>query len=271
MEEYISIYKSIYGYLKELSNELSSFSISLKNDKPELYGLLVLNLCTQQTKAIYLLLENKLYPSILILLRNIFESFFNYKWILRANTEEEKIERVIQLEGKAFSDIEKELNVMKENSKSSNPIWTPEMYKEKEQSLELLKTYYSYLTFNDNGKIRFKEPKVRSFEQRLSKTERLKFYSIYRFTSAFVHPTPIIRDVILQREGSVKTPINLLEPHLFETLDYCLFFIYGIAKILIQELHHRLDERKENVDKILNSINSLIIKSNASRLLNSYI
>ncbi len=271
MQEYISIYKSINSYLTEIGKEVSKFSFSEKNDRPELYGLVSLNLCKQQTKAIYLLLENRLYPSVLIIIRNVFESFFNYQWILRAATQEEKVERVIQLEGKAFNDIEKELNVMKEDYKSSDPIWTPEMYKEKEEFLELLKKHYSELTYNDNGKIKFKEPKERSFEQRLSKMERLKFYSIYRFTSAFVHPTPIIRDVLLKREGSDKSPIELLEPHLKENLDYCLFLIYGIAHNLIKELENNLKERKENVDEILKSMFSLIARSNAGQILNGAI
>ncbi len=271
MQEYILIYKSVYSYLQEIGKELSTLTFSERNDKAELYGLVALNLCKQQTKAIYLLLENRLYPSVLILIRNVFEAFFNYQWILRATTQEEKVERVIQLEGKAFNDIEKELNVMKEDSKSSDPIWTPEMYKEKEEFLEFLKTQYSELTFNDNGKIKFKVPKERSFEQRLNKMERLKFYSIYRFTSAFVHPTPIIRDVLLKREGSDKSPIELLEPHLKENLDYCLFLVYGIAHNLIKELESRLLQRKQNVDGILKSMFSIIAKSKAGQLLNGAI
>jgi hypothetical protein len=271
MQEYISIYKNVHTLLRELGKEISSLIFSEKDDKLELYGLVLLNLTKQQVKAIYLLLENRLYPSVLILIRNIFEAFFNYQWILRATTQEEKIERVLQLEGKAFNDIEKELNVMKEDSKSSDPIWSPEMFKEKEDFLEFLKTHYSELTFNDNGKIKFKEPKERSFEQRLNKMERLKFYSIYRFTSAFVHPTPIIRDVLLKREGSDKSPIELLEPHLKENLDYCLFLVYGIAYNLSKELESRLQQRKQNVDEILKSMFSIIAKSNAGQLLNGAI
>lgn len=271
MQEYISVYKNVHSLLRDFGKELTSLSFSEKDDKLELYGLVLLNLTKQQVKAIYLLLENRLYPSVLILLRNIFEAFFNYQWILRGQTQEEKIERVIQIEAKAFSDIEKELNVMKEDSKSSDPIWTPDMYKEKEEFLDFLKNHYSELTYNDNGNIKFKEPKERSFEQRLNRMERLKFYSIYRFTSAFVHPTPIIRDVILKREGSDKTPLELLEPHLKEDLDYCLFFIYGIANNLRKELEKSLQQRKEKTEEVIKSIYSIIAKSNAGKLLSGAI
>lgn len=133
MNEYINIYSNVYAKLIEIGKELSLHTLSEKNDKVELYGLVSLNLCKQQTKSIYILLENRLYPIVLILIRNVFESFFNYQWILRGETKSEKIERVNQLEGKAFSDIEKELNVMKNNSSSSDPIWKPEMYEEKEK------------------------------------------------------------------------------------------------------------------------------------------
>ena len=152
MIEYINIYRDLYSKLIEIGKELSSYSFSEKNDKVELYGLVSLNLCKQQTKSIYILLEQKLYPSILILIRNVFESFFNFQWVLRGETKSDKIERVNQLEGKAFSDIEKELNVMKENASTSDPIWNPEMYEDKEKFLESLKKHYTELTFEESGK-----------------------------------------------------------------------------------------------------------------------
>lgn len=267
MESYIQVYQNIYSKLVEFGKELTLHSFSEKEDKVELYGLVSINLCKQQTKSIFILLENKLYPSILMLIRNVFESFFNYQWILRGETKEEKIERVNQLEGKAFSDIEKELNVMKENASSSDPIWKPEMFKDKEQFLEFLKTYYPELTFEENNKIKFKNPKEHSLESRMNYMERVKFYSLYRFTSAFVHPTPILRDLLLQREDSEKNPIQLIEPHLKEALDYCLYLIYGIAFNLSKVLEEKKEYNKEKVDKILAEIFLIISNSSASNLL----
>ncbi|OGU71628.1 MAG: hypothetical protein A2V93_06385 [Ignavibacteria bacterium RBG_16_34_14] len=267
MDDYINIYTNVYFKLIEIGKELSLHSFSEKNDKVELYGLVSLNLCKQQTKSIYILLEHKLHPSVLILIRNVFETFFNYQWILRGETKSEKIERVNQLEGKAFNDIEKELNVMKENSSSSNPIWKPEMYEDKEKFLEFLKTHYPELTYKDKTEIKFKKPKESSLESRMSYIERIKFYSLYRFTCAFVHPTPILRDLLLLREGSEKNPIQLLKPHLKEALDYCLFLIYGIAFNLSKVLEERKEFNKEKVDKILAEIFSIISNSSASKLL----
>lgn len=271
MEDYISIFKDIHFHLRKMGRLISGISFSEKDDKVELYGLVSLNLCKQQTEAIYLLLEKKLYPSVLMLVRNIFESFFDFQWILRAETKEEKIERANQLEGKSFNDIEKELNVMKEDSQSSDPIWKSEMYQDKEEFLELLKTHYPELVIDIDGKKKFKEPKEHSFENRLNRMERLKFYSIYRFTSAFVHPSPLIRDVVLLREGSDKTPLQILEPHLYEILDYCLFLIYGIANNLIKVLDSRIDSKKEDINKILTGIFMRIKNSNAGLLINGAI
>jgi len=267
LDSYITTYKNIYFKLVEYGKELSLHSFSEKNDKIELFGLVSLNLCKQQTKSIYILLENKLYPSILILIRNVFESFFNFQWVLRGETKVEKIERVNQLEGKAFSDIEKELNVMKENASTSDPIWKPEMYENKEKFLEFLKTNYTELTFEENRKIKFKKPKEYSLASRMSYLERVKFYSLYRFTSAFVHPTPILRDILLNREHSGMNPLQLLEPHLKEALDYCLYFIYGIAFNLSKVLEEKNDFNKEKVDKIIAEIFSIISNSSASNLL----
>lgn len=271
MNEYISIYKDIHFLIRELGKLISGISFSEKNDKVELYGLVSLNLCKQQVEAIYTLLEKRLYPSVLMLIRNVFESFFDFQWILRGQSKEEQIERANQLEGKSFNDIEKELNVMKEDSKSPDSIWKPEMYKDKEDFLEYLKTYYSELVVEVDGKKKFKEPKERSFENRLNRMERLKFYSIYRFTSAFVHPSPLIRDVVLLREGSNKTPLQILEPHLFENLDYSLYLIYGIANNLVKVIDDRVGTRKEEIDKILVGIFTRIKNSNAGRLLNGTI
>lgn len=267
MNEYIKIYREIYYKLVEIGKELASHSFSEKNDKIELYGLVALNLCKRQTQANYILLENKLYPSILISIRNVFEAFFNFQWILRGETRAEKTERVNQLEGKSFSDIEKELNVMKENSKSSNPIWKPEMYKDKEDFLEFLKLHYSELTNEEDGKTKFKKPREYSLESRLSNLERVKFYSLYIFTSAFVHSTPVIREVLLKREGSEKTPLQLLEPHLKENLEYCLFLIYGIAFNLAKVLEDKKEYNKDNVDRILSDMFTIISNSSAGYLL----
>ena len=266
MSDYIDIYREIYLKLRQLGKLISGISLSEKDDKIELYGLVTLNLCRQQTEAIYLLLEKKLYPSILILIRNIFESFFNYQWMLRAATKEEKTERVNQLEGNSFSDIEKELNVMKEDSKTSAPIWKEEMYKEKEEFLKYLKTYYPELVEEIDGKKKYKKPKDSSLENKMNRMERLKFYSIYRFTSSFVHPSPLIRDVVLQREDSKKTPLQILEPHVKVNLNYCLFLIYGIADHLVKNLDNRFDSRKNDIDKILKEMFSLIAESDAGEL-----
>lgn len=267
MESYITTYKNIYCKLIEIGKELSLHTFSEKNNKVELYGLVSLTLCKQQTKSIYILLEQKCYSSILILIRNVFESFFNYQWILRGETKFEKIERVNQLEGKAFSDIEKELNVMKKNSSSSDPVWKPEMYEEKEKFLEFLKTYYPEITFKEKDEIKFKKPKEYSLESRMSYLERVKFYSLYRFTSAFVHSTPILRDILLHREGSNKNPLQLLEPHLKEVLEYCLYLIYGISFNLSKVLEEKKEYNKDKVEKILAEIYSIISNSNASKLL----
>ena len=123
------------------------------------------------------------------------------------------------------------------------------------------------MTIKEDGKWQFKKPKENSFERRLTYLERVKFYSLYRFTSAFVHPTPILRDVLLKREGSPKTPLQLLEPHLKEALDYCLYLIYGIAFNLSKVLEEKKEYNKEKVDKILVEIFLIISNSSASNLL----
>ena len=101
----------------------------------------------------------------------------------------------------------------------------------------------------------------------MSYLERIKFYSLYRFTSAFVHPTPILRDILLHREGSELNPLQLLDPHLKEALDYCLYLIYGIAYNLSKVLEEKNEFNKEKVDKILAEIFSIISNSNANNLL----
>jgi hypothetical protein len=269
MKKYIKIYQQIYYKLVEIGKELTKYSFDEKKDKIEIYGLVSLNLCKQQTKAIYILLDNRLYSSTLILVRNIFESYFNYVWILKGRTREEKIERVNQLEGKAFNNIEKELNAIKENVNSSYPIWESGMYEDKKNILELLKSRYPELTIRKKGKIKFKTPKENSLESRMSYMERVKFYSIYRFTSAFVHPTPILKYILLKQEGSSKNPVELLEPNLKEVLDYCLFLIYDIALNLSKVLIEKKKYNNEKIDKILTEIFQIISHSSAINLLMS--
>lgn len=266
MDNYINTYKMVYECMREIGTILTSIGLSEKKERAQLYGVMSLNLSKQNTKAILVLLENGLYPSTLVILRNVFETFFNYQWVLRAGDLEKQDERAIKLEGKAFRDIEKELNAMKENSLSSNPIWTSQMYSEKEKYIEFIKNNYPELTKNNNGRISFCEPEEKSFEQRLNKIERLKFYGLYRFTSAFVHPTPIIKDIILKNEELDKSPLEILKPHLQDCLDYCLFFIYGISHNLMVQLKNKdIDHKKYQI--ILTNMFSIIASSNAGKLL----
>lgn len=73
------------------------------------------------------------------------------------------------------------------------------------------------------------------------------------------------------RQGSDKSPIQILLPHLCEDLDYCFFLIYGIANNLVKVLDNRVGFKKEEIDKILTEMFTRIKISKAGSLLNGAI
>ena len=210
MKEYIPYFIKASETFHQFGLLTKENSFSERNEPIEVYVLTTLHLAKQHSKAISNLLNEKLYITTMIILRNIMELFFNLKWIYDAEDEKEKLARVYELEGTAFSALEKEVKMMEEDANSDKLVWDEHMFKEKKEALQKSKEVYPELVRkNKYGIDVFKE--APPFDKRMDKFYKLKFYNIYRFLSAFVHPSPILREFTLLGNYSNKTPIQILE------------------------------------------------------------
>ena len=73
------------------------------------------------------------------------ELFFNIDWIKNGTDINDKTERVFQLEGKAFSAMEKEVKMMLGDANSNKLVWQKEMFQDKINALDEIKNIYSHL------------------------------------------------------------------------------------------------------------------------------
>ena len=177
------------------------------------------------------------------------ELFFNIDWIKNGTDINDKTERVFQLEGKAFSAMEKEVKMMLGDANSNKLVWQKEMFQDKINALDEIKNIYSHLlTTNKKNEKVFKE--APHFERRMEELHKLKFYNMYRFLSSFVHPSPILREFTLLRSGFEKTPFQILESLFPELVENTLYFIFGILDDSDKILLCKFPDKKENFEKI---------------------
>ena len=118
MIEYIPYFQEASESCRKFGQLIKDYSFSEKDEPIELYTLTTLNLCKQHTKAITILFNESLYIGVMIILRNIVELFFNLMWIYEGENSVQKLERVYQLEGRAYLELEKEIMMMEDEKKN---------------------------------------------------------------------------------------------------------------------------------------------------------
>ena len=246
-------YSTYFSYASECCHKYGLLtkgqSFSEKEDAVELYVLTTLHLCKQHSETISQLLNNQLYIGAMIIARNIMELFFNLDWIKDSNDKNEQLEKVYKLEGTALSSMEKEVKMMTDDATSAKMVWQENMFKENVEALEKVKQFYPHLLEkNKKGEMVFKQ--APNFSERMNELYRLKFHNIYRLLSAFVHPSPILREFTLLRNDAEKTPIQIIEYHFPELMEYILFFIYGIIENSTKILSNIYPDKKNEFDKI---------------------
>lgn len=224
-------------------------SFSEKDDSLELYVLTTLHLCKQHSETISLLLNNQLYIDAMIIARNIMELSFNLDWISDSTDKKGQLEKVYKLEGTSLSYMEKEIKMMSDDATSAKIVWQENIFIEKVEILEKIKQSYPHL-LEKNKKNEMVFKRAPNFSERMNELYRLKFYNIYRLLSAFVHPTPILRDFTLLRNDAEKTPIQIIEYHLSELMEYVLFFIFGIMENSTKILSIKFPDNKDEFDII---------------------
>lgn len=223
MKEYIDYFKSSNRIFRQFGATLFDLTLDEAVQAFELYCLLSLKICQKKSKTISLLLENQQFADTIILTRQIMELLFNIYWIKQAS-EDERNERVYELEAEPYYNFSKEIRDMESNCESENPVWNKDAVAGFRKFIEIAKDTFPFLVkkSNDGGRI-FKNPKP--FNQRMDPELKLRYYHLYRFTSLFIHPGPKLKEAFLKRKFSDYNPNEMLIEPLKQILAYTLLFL----------------------------------------------
>lgn len=229
--EFSEYYKSVAISCDLFADTLSDVKLHEKDNAEQIFGKVSLNLIISHSKSIEVLLNNNLYLEPFVLVRNIFELFVKIYWIHREIDVEEKFERICKLEATPYRNIEKEVQSMRNDLENTNPVWSKDKVDSFEEMLIAVKNNNPHL-IRDDDTIFKKAINIPSMFN--NESLRLKYYHIYRFTSIFCHPTPMLKDLYLKANNDKRTEVEIIEEPLKNTLSYGLLFIELIISHLME-------------------------------------
>ena len=206
----------------------------------EVFALQSLSMCSSHCRAAALLLQNDLLGEAISVLRSIQELLFDLYWIRKPTNRKERLERVYQLEATPYAHWDKETKLI-----SQCPSLQAFSIKMR-ISLDEIADKYTFLTkINPDGSKSFKQ--APPFSQRMEMQLRAKYYHIYCYSSLFVHPTPMVKDLYLKTSNSVDIGVAY-EEALQQFVAYSLLFvtlIMGYAEATIGSFAPSAKERRD--------------------------
>jgi len=122
MIEYINYFNAATKIFIEFGSTLDRITLNEEGQPFELYCMLALKICEKKSKSISLLLSSEQYVDAIILTRQIMELLFNIHWVDQSS-ENEKRERVYQLEAEPYHNFSKEIWEMEIKGTSKNHIY----------------------------------------------------------------------------------------------------------------------------------------------------
>ena len=129
-----------------------------ENDALEIFLMTSINVNINNAKSISLLLDNDQFGAVIMVCRNIIESFFNIHWAYEPLEKEAVKNRVFELEGDTLFHLEKEMELIDKNKLSSEITWGNQKVEEFKEMIENEKKKFpQLLTKNKDGKIVFQE------------------------------------------------------------------------------------------------------------------
>jgi hypothetical protein len=219
--EYAEYYQQASDCFAEMGETLTGCQFDETQQAVEIYIAQALAICRDHSKAISLLLKSDLFSEPIIVTRSIFELLFGIHWVQQAKSREDQLERVYQLEAHPFSEFNKEVRLIERDVNSATPHWSPGKYQEFQQVLDFTGTTSPFLVDASTGDFK----RAPDLAARMGEENRLHFYHLYRFTSLFTHPTPILKEVYLRRSGSTQTTSDIVGESLNQALAYGLLFL----------------------------------------------
>jgi len=253
MQNFIKYFEDAASIYHDFGKTTKGVQFNEETQAIELFSLTSINMCAQHLLSISTLLRNNFITDCFIISRNIIEVFFNLNWAVKAETREEVIERVFQLEANPFYDFDNEIKLLERNVDSNKPNLSKSLILDHVKAINDWKENSPYLLVDKNNlKSKFKS--APSFADRMGE-DRLKYYHLYRFTSMFTHPSPKLKEFFMHRVANQNRPTDAIVEPLKQTLSYCLSFVtecFAITKYILSEFNPEHNPaRQEMYDQLV--------------------
>jgi len=217
-------YNQCSKLIAEYGQTFRGIEFDEKEQALEVYYLMTIKLLERHTKAIPLLINNNCFVEIFPLVRNLMETYFKINWVVDTKNKQERIDRVFRLEGHAFGEYEKELQIIERHLDKKYTFYTKEAFNKLVDHIEREKKTQLQLTDKDeNGKIKYKSsPPLANM---MGEIFRVKYYHLYRFVCTYIHPSPFLKTFLLNYNLYEKNPNELLNKPLNQALGIGLKFM----------------------------------------------
>jgi Family of unknown function (DUF5677) len=248
------MYKDFENAYSECSNILRQFGRSTEeyrfkalDEAVEIYFLMSIKVAMNNSKAISVLLQNNLPLETNHIVRNIMETFFKLNWVVKDKSHQARLDRVNQLEATPFNKYEKELNYIKKHLDKPYAPFTLEDWEKRKAEFEEEKNSQPQLLRRAKGG--GNEYKIApSFADIMGEAFRVKYYHLYCFISAYVHPSPFLKIFLLDFDQYTQTPTQVAYEPTKQSLTFGLMFlelILGYSISIFQPYNSN-----KNVDRI---------------------
>lgn len=254
----ISAYKESEKLFTEFNNTLIDISLDEVDEAVEIYFLMSLQLCKNDSIAIAVLLENDLPLETNALVRSLMEAYFKLNWIVEGKERKEWLNRVYCLEAHSYFEYEKEIRSMEKDQTNlqffSADKWErviESLDKEKDQNPHLVNSYR-------NDKRIFKT--APNFSDIMGKKFRSKYYHFYKFISAYVHHSPFLKTFLLKSSKYEWDTKRITFEPVNQSLSLGLLFLQNIMGYSIDIFSNYNPEEQYNRIKIYKELESLAEK-----------
>ncbi len=259
MQKWIFLYNKISHYIDEFGKTLNNIEINDVDDAAESFVLMCLKLCQKDSEAIALLLGKGLYCQAMMVARSSLEALFKVYWVILGENKEIRNERAYQLEGKPFSDFEKEINDQENNLKKSNHYFNVDIVKRNRELIEIFKQNYPYLINEErnfkvpvkkDGNNKDRELSIKGYDLKFS----MEYYHFYRSLCIFCHPNPRIRVFLFNYNREYRdTDQAIIDGLLWGAKVYGEIPVYSNSLLNSYPNHNKRVEISHNIIKYIES------------------
>lgn len=222
----------------------------------EIYYLMSMKVAQNNSKAVSVLLSNNLPLETNHIIRNIMETFFKLNWVVKDKNRQAMLERVYQLEANPFAKYEKEMNIVGKHLKEVYAPFDEDDWKRRIKSLEDEKeSQPQLLQKNKGGKKCYKT--APAFTDIMGEAFRVKYYHIYCFLSAYVHPSPFLKIFLLRFNQISKLPNEIMLEPVKQSLTFGLLFLELIMAYCVTIFDKYKSEQNDHRIELYKKMNSI--------------